>query len=230
MSKIKARAPTVVPCERTGCVAALDLRTFFSCDGCRQRLCASHAATKTHCDRCNASAPPSFAPLPSRPAPIPGTMQFDSRAILGDRAPPRDLSSGEGPPLLARPPGLDSAASNSGFGYRSGSGSGVAPLQVPRDPFASGTGTGPAVRGRGTLGPPPADPKADQDLYETVDDDSPPDWGPQDMLKTDDAIGYGGRQAKHESLGLSEVSFECPYCEQAVAAHTRHCPRCKKDL
>ncbi len=228
VSKIKARAPTVVPCERTGCVAALDLRTFFSCDGCRQRLCPGHAATKTHCDRCNASAPPpSFAPPPSRPAPIPATMHFDPRAILGDdRAPPRDPSSGEGPPLMARPPGFDSSTSSSGFGYRSGSGSGVAPLHVPRDPFASGSGTDPAVRGRG-LGPPPADPKADQDLYETVDDDAPPPWGTQDMLETDDALD---REAKHESLGLGAVSFECPYCEQTVAAHTRHCPRCKKDL
>jgi hypothetical protein len=158
-------------------------------------------------------------------------MHFDPRAILGaDRGPPRDPSSSEGPPLLASAPSFDS--SSSGFGYRSGSGSGVAPLQVPRDPFASGTGTDPAVRARGRgLGPPPSDPNADQDLYETVDDDSPPDWGPQDMMKTDDAIAYGGgRQAKHDSLGLGQVSFECPYCEQAVAAHTRHCPRCKKDL
>jgi hypothetical protein len=98
--QIRARRPTTIPCERSGCLEALDLRTFFVCDGCRQRLCPGHRSAATdRCDHCvsSATAPPlAFSAPPPPPAAIPGTMQFDPAKVLT----PRDMMEtheGNGP-------------------------------------------------------------------------------------------------------------------------------------
>jgi hypothetical protein len=247
-SKIRARAPTTIPCERSGCMAALDPRTFFICDSCHKRLCPTHRVANRLCEKCpgqrQSVQPPQFAPPPARPAPIPGTMQFDPKRILGTPPPPPSAhpfapnpapgadpfagygrpapSTVQGPPLPEYPPGglSDSA-------------------HARRDPFASGF----APRGHSSVqlppshyDPPPrhdppsassasrADEEHDQDMFDTVDDEESPAWGPQDLIQTDDAIRYG------RGLGLGDVSFECPYCEAALPAHAPHCPKCNKAL
>jgi hypothetical protein len=106
-SKIRARAPSAIPCEASGCLQALDLKTFFTCEGCRSRLCPSHRAQPggTLCAPCaqRAAAPPrrpASPPLP-RPAPLPGALPPPPKPI-----PSTMRFSGPGLPQHPPPPTL----------------------------------------------------------------------------------------------------------------------------
>ncbi|MCO5165672.1 MAG: FHA domain-containing protein [Planctomycetes bacterium] len=66
-SKIDARRPPAIPCER--CASPLSATSFFICERCRARLCGDHrsAGRATLCDRCGAGPSPfdaARAPLP----------------------------------------------------------------------------------------------------------------------------------------------------------------------